>query len=323
MPVPAVGRFLRVGEAVSEQTPDVTICIVNWNVREDLRQCLLSLRANLSMGGVTAQTIVVDNASDDGSVALLGAEFPEVELIANADNRGFAGANAQAFAVARGRYVLMLNPDTIMPPDGLNTLIAFADAHPKSGAIGPKLLNRDGSLQHSCRRFPTITAALFRNTILGRLFPHAHAAEVYLMADFDHIHEAQVDWVSGACMLIRKEALDQIGGIDTGFFWGSEDVDLCWRLHKAGWDVTYTPQPAVMHIIGRSTDRVPVATVVRTHRSMYRLYSKHLAHNFVSRGLVWLGVWLRAGLLILSWELRRYMSLLRSALQRRRSHGGA
>lgn len=311
------------GEVVSEQLPDVTICIVNWNVRDDLRQCLLSLRANLGAGDVTAQIIVVDNASSDDSLAMLRGEFPEVELIANPDNRGFAGANAQAFAVARGRYVLMLNPDTIMPLEGLRALVTFGDAHPKSGAVGPKLLNLDGSLQSSCRRFPTITAALFRNTVLGRLFPHAHAAEVYLMADFDHAHEAQVNWVSGACMLIRKEALDQIGGLDTGFFWGSEDVDLCWRLHKAGWDVTYTPQPAVMHIIGRSTDRVPIATVVRTHRSMYRLYSKHLAHNFVSRGLVWLGVWLRAGLLILSWELRQYLTRVRIVFRGRSSRGSA
>jgi GT2 family glycosyltransferase len=308
---------------VSEQRPDLTICIVNWNVRDDLRQCLLSLRANLDAGTVTAQIVVVDNASADDSVAMLRAEFPEAELVLNSDNRGFAGANAQAFAVARGRYVLMLNPDTIMPLGGLQTLVCFGDAHPEAGAIGPKLLNRDGSLQHSCRRFPTITAALFRNTVLGRLFPHTRAAEVYLMADFDHAHEAQVDWVSGACMMLRKEALDQIGGVDTGFFWGSEDVDLCWRLHKAGWDVVYSPEPAVMHIIGRSTDMVPVATVVRTHRSMYRLYSKHLAHNFISRSLVWLGVWLRAGLLIVSWELRRYIGLMRAALRGRSARGGA
>jgi GT2 family glycosyltransferase len=291
---------------VPEQQPDITVCIVNWNVREDLRRCLDSL-ACVAEGSspVSTQIIVVDNASVDGSVEILRHDFPHVQLIANADNRGFARANNQAFEHARGRYVLMLNPDTIVPPGGLAKLVAFGDAHPASGAVGPKLLNTDGSLQHSCRRFPTIAAALFRNTMLGALFPRALAAQVYLMADFDHMHEAEVEWVSGACLMLRREALAQVVGLDEGFFWGSEDVDLCWRLHKAGWKVTYTPEPQVVHAIGRSTDQAVVPTIVRAHRGMYRLYSKHLAHNPFSRGLVWLGVWLRAGLLILSWELRR------------------
>ncbi len=300
-----------------ESPVDVSVCIVNWNVREDLRRCLQSLAANIVDGGLSTQIVVVDNASADGSLEMLRDEFPQVTVIANSDNRGFAAANNQAFAAAVGRYVLMLNPDTIMPPGGLRTLVAFADSHPESGAVGPKLLNRDGSLQPSCRRFPTIAAAIFRNTILGRLFPNAHAAQVYLMADFDHVHSAQVEWVSGACMLLRREALQQISGLDEGFFWGSEDVDLCWRLHKAGWHVTYTPEPAVTHIIGRSTDQVLLPTIVRTHRGMHRLYSKHLAHNALSRGLVWLGVWLRAGLLIAAWELTRWYRGVRQALRGR------
>ena len=295
----------------------LSICIVNWNVRDDLRRCLDSLRAQ-AIDGV--QIIVVDNASTDGSVAMLRDEYPEVELIANPDNRGFAAANNQCFEVSTGTCVLMLNPDTIMPPEGLKTLLAFAESHPRAGAVGPKLLNSDGSLQSSCRRFPTITAALFRNTFLGRWFPRARAAQTYLMADFDHIQPAQVDWVSGACMLLRREALEQVGGLDTSFFWGSEDVDLCWRLHKAGWDVTYTPAPQVTHVIGRSTDQVVVPTILRTHRSMYRLYSKHLAHNPLSRGLVWLGVWLRAYLLILSWHLRQLVTPLLVWIARRGGH---
>ena len=284
-----------------DSAPDVSLCIVSWNVADDLRACLQSLRDQ--QNPPRFETIVVDNASSDETVEMLGRDFPEVRLVANDDNRGFAGGSNQGLRMGAGRYLMLLNPDTILPPDVLATLVAVADAHPEAGIIAPKLLNTDGSLQPSCRRFPTITAALYRNTLFGRLMPRARAASHYIMEDFDHDVEREVDWVSGACMMVRREALEHVGELDEGFPWGSEDVDFCLRMFRADWRVLYTPATAIVHAVGRSSSQAVVPTIIRSHRGMYHLYAKHFARNPVSRGLVWLGVWLRAGLLITSWRV--------------------
>lgn len=276
------------------QSIPLSIIIVSWNVRRDLEVCLQSLRGNQD---VAYELIVVDNASHDDTREMLQG-YPEVRLIANADNRGFAAANNQGLAVAAGEFILLLNPDTIVPPGALRMLLDFAATKPRAGVIGPRLLNSDGSLQPSCRRFPTVRAALYRHTFLERLFPNASATRDYLMADWDHETPRDVDWLSGACMMIRREAYEQIGTLDEGFYWGSEDVDYCFRAHRAGWDVWYTPQPAVTHAIGRSTTQVIIPTIIRTHRSMQRLYLKHLAQRPLARVVVSVGIWLRAGLLI-------------------------
>ena len=281
---------------------DLSVCLVSWNVWADLRACLLSLREN---PGLRLQILVVDNASADDTVGHLRREFPEVELIVNAENRGFAAASNQALAAAEGRYLLLLNPDTVVPPRGLEELVAFADRHPEAGIVGPQLRYPDGSLQFSARHFPTISAALFRNTWLGRRFPRARALQQYLMTDWDHTEVREVDWVSGAALLIRREAYAQLGPLDERFFWGSEDVDYCWRAHQAGWKVLYTPSPRIIHAVGRSSDQAVRRTIINTHRSMYRLYCKHLARNPISGALIWLGVWIRAGLLLLPLWLRR------------------
>jgi GT2 family glycosyltransferase len=213
--------------------------------------------------------------------------------------------------VAQGAWLLLLNPDTVVPPGALRTLMGFARAHPEAGVIGPRLLNPDGSLQYSCRSFPTITAGMFRHTFLGRLFPRVRSMRSYLMCDWDHDSVRAVDWLSGAAMLIRRTAYEQIGGLDEGFYWGSEDVDYCYRMHAAGWTVLYTPEPAITHAVGRSTDQVPLTTIVRTHRSMARLFGKHLARNAVHRALISAGIWVRAGLLLSSVWLRRQIAAWR------------
>jgi GT2 family glycosyltransferase len=279
----------------------LSIIIVSWNVQADLRVCLDSLKAN---SDTPHEVIVIDNASRDGTLEMLRTDFPAVHLIANANNRGFAAANNQGLAVATGEYLMLLNPDTIVPAGALATLLTFAREHPEAGAVGPRLLNSDGSLQHSCRRFPTVRAALFRHTLLGRLFPNAHWMREYLMCDWGHDEPREVDWVSGAALLINRRAFEQIGGLDESFYWGSEDVDYGFRLHRAGWKVLYTPQPAITHAIGRSTDQAIIATIIRTHRSMQRLYSKHLARNPITRALVTLGIWIRAGLMIVAVWIR-------------------
>ncbi len=295
---------------------DLSLCIVSWNVTDDLKNCLESLREGAA--GISSEIILVDNASEDDTVDMVRREFPDVQVIANAHNAGFAAANVQAMEQAVGRYLLMLNPDTLVPPGGMAQLIRFADAHPEAGVVGPKLVYGDGRLQHSCRSFPTAGAALFRNTILGRLFPRTSANASYLMENWDHSEVREVDWVSGACLLIRRDAFDQIGPLDTSFYWGSEDVDYCWRTHKAGWKVVYTPEPVITHLVGRSTDKVPIKTLLRHHRSMYQLYSKHMARNPISRFIGWLGVWVRAGLILLQalgqWLCGKLQRLLRGPM---------
>lgn len=282
---------------------DISVCIVSWNVAADLRACLQALEDQ--RGDVGFQIIVVDNASADGSADMVARDFPGATLIRSDKNLGFARACNVALNSAHGRYLLLLNPDCLLPAHGLLELMHRADEHPDAGLLGPKLVNPDGSLQYSARRLPNIKAAILRNTFLGRLFPGSVAVDDYLLADWDHQSVREVDWLSGACLLVRRSALKEVGLLDEGFFWGSEDVDLAVRMNKAGWRVLYTPEPQVVHAIGRSTDHVPWRTIFRTHHSMFRLYRKHLTRSPLHTAVVWLGVWLRAILIAaqMAWQI--------------------
>lgn len=300
--------------------PEVSVCIVSWNVADDLRACLQSLHSQDD--SPTLEIIVVDNNSGDGTVEMLEGDFPEVITIANTENRGFAAATNQALERGGGRYLMMLNPDTLVPAGALGSLVRFAEAHPEAGIVAPKLVNPDGSLQYSCRRFPTLTAAIFRNTLLGRLFPRARSAADYVMSDWDHNSVREVDWASGACIFIRRETYEQIGPLDEGFRWGSEDVDYCLRARQAGWKVLYTPEPAITHAIGRSSDQAVMRTIITAHRSMYRLHAKHFARNPLVKPVIWAGLWMRAGLLIADWRVRQAATITRGWFRRRRRGGG-
>ena len=281
------------------EKPDVSVIIVNWNTRDDLRECLRSLHPSLHQG-LQVEIIVVDNASWDDSVAMVKREFPDVKLIENRLNEGFGKAHNRAALIAQGRYLMLLNSDARAHPGALKDLVDYADAHPDVGIIAPKVLNPDGSLQYSCRRFPVYEAGLFRNTILGRLFPQNRFVRDYLMTDFDHAHTADVDWVSGCAMMIRRETWHQLGGFDEWFFMYCEDVDLCWRAHEAGWRVVYHPEAVVTHTIGRSTDKAVNAMIRQFHHSHRLFFQKHHAHRLPiwSRLLIPLGLWLRANLLV-------------------------
>ncbi|MER3475134.1 MAG: glycosyltransferase family 2 protein [Armatimonadota bacterium] len=281
------------------EKPDVSVIIVNWNTRDELRECLRSLHPSLHPD-VQAEIIVVDNASWDDSVAMVKREFPEVKLIENRLNEGFGKAHNRAAQVAQGRYLLLLNSDARAHPGALKQLVDYADAHPDVGIIAPKVLNPDGSLQYSCRRFPVYEAGLFRNTLLGRLFPQNRFVRDYLMTDFDHAHTMEVDWVSGCAMMIRRETWHQLGGFDEQFFMYCEDVDLCWRAHEAGWKVVYHPDAVVTHAIGRSTDKAVNAMIRQFHHSHRLFFQKHYARRLPiwSRLLIPLGLWIRANLLI-------------------------
>lgn len=249
----------------------VTIC--SWNTREDLRLCLDSLRA--ARGEAGFEVIVVDNASTDGSADMVASEFPEFTLVRSEVNLGFTGGHNLALARRTGQHAALLNSDTVVHPGAIGSLARVLSERPEVGIVAPKLLNPDGSLQFSCRRFPNPVAAAFRNTFLGRWFPNNPYVRDYLMQDFDHSSPREVDWVSGAALFIRGEALARVGGLDEGFFMYCEDVDLCKRAWQQGAKVVYLPSAVITHAIGRSTDQAANRMIVRFHRSMLRFYRLH------------------------------------------------
>jgi len=295
---------------MSESPPrpvDVSIAILSWNAKGYLRRCLASLfrpqdpdvlkawekagrpLRSFPSEGVTWEVIVVDQQSLDGSPEMVEAEFPEARLVRQAPNLGFAGGNNVAYRHATGRYFLLLNSDTVVAPGWLTELIRYADAHPRAGLIGPKLLNPDGTLQYSCRRFPTLAAGIFRHTPLERFEPKGRFTGDYLMREWDHETAREVDWLSGACLLARRDMIDQIGGLDDGYFMYFEDVDWSYRAHEAGWEVHYTPTPAVLHEVGRSSDRRPKRMIVMHHQSAYRFFSRNSAFGKNAAGKLLLG----------------------------------
>lgn len=249
----------------------ITIC--SWNTQADLRACLASLREVQGEAGF--ETIVVDNNSEDGSPDMVAQEFPEVRLERMAINLGFTGGHNHAFAIRRAYHAMPLNSDTIVHIGAIARLVAHIKAHPEIGVLGPKLLNPDGSLQFSCRRFPNPLAALFRNTPVGKLFPNNRFTREYLMQDWTHDGPREVDWVSGAALVVRGELLERVGGFDPDYFMFCEDVDLGWRAWKLGYKVVYLPSAIITHAIGSSTDKAPNRMIGRFHRSMFRFYTKN------------------------------------------------
>jgi N-acetylglucosaminyl-diphospho-decaprenol L-rhamnosyltransferase len=251
---------------------DLSIVIVSWNVRDLLRRCLHSiLDVSHSMH---VEVVVVDNASTDGSSDMVQAEFPGVHIVANSENRGFPAANNQGLAVAQGRYVLLLNPDTEVIEDGLATLAAFAEAHPDVGMVGPQLLYPDGSVQSSRRRFPTLATAVFESTWLE---PYAlrRLLKRYYVLDRPDDAVQDVDWVTGAAMMARREAVEQVGPLDEGFFMYSEELDWCRRFREAGWRVVYLPTARVIHHEGKSSEQVVTARHIHFQTSKVRYFRKH------------------------------------------------
>jgi N-acetylglucosaminyl-diphospho-decaprenol L-rhamnosyltransferase len=261
-------------------TPDLSIIIVNWNVRDLLAACLRSLesqRAQLAM-----QVIVVDSHSADDSVAMVQRDFPWVELIVCMENVGFPRGNNLGLARANGRYILLLNPDTEVMGDALVTMVAYAEAHTGVGALGPQLLNPDGSVQSSRRRFPTWATALFESTWLEPFAPASILGHYYVQ-DVADGETAVVDWVTGACLLVRREVVAQVGGLDEAYFMYSEELDWCRRIKMAGWQVIYLPTAQVIHHVGKSSEQAITARHINFQRAKLRYFYKY--HG-------WLTAWL-------------------------------
>lgn len=238
---------------------DVTVCIANWNCKELLRGCLESLHDQPQ--GVRLETVVVDNASRDGSADLVARDFPEVVLVRNSKNLGFAKANNQAAALARGQYVFFLNNDTVVPAGTIRRLLAFAEANPDVGMIGPRLRDGQGRPQISYRRQPTV-AALMHRTLMFRwtgIFRHAYRR--YRRADFNPLEKRNVEVLAGAAVFLRRDVFRECGQWDEGFAFGGEDIELSMRINRTH-PVVYLPEVEITHF-GRVSSRKNVTFVDR------------------------------------------------------------
>jgi hypothetical protein len=252
---------------------DLSIVVVSWNVCDLLRRCLASLPAGAS--GLSYETFVVDNASSDASVMMVRQEFPTIHLIQNEENRGFTRANNQALAVAAGRHVVLLNPDTEVEPGAMQALVAYLDEHADVGAVGPQLIFADGSLQSSRRRFPTLRTMFVESTVLQRWFARSATVRRFYMQDQPDDREQDVDWLVGACLMVRREAMAVAGLMDERFFMYSEETDWCLRIKQHGWRIVYVPSARIMHHEARSSDQTPVAKHVYFHTSRIAYAAKH------------------------------------------------
>jgi GT2 family glycosyltransferase len=276
---------------------DLSIVIVNWNTRDLLRACLSSLveaavaeapdgevpggEGDLRSSGVwrlasgvSFEVIVVDNASADGSAAMVREQFPGVQFIANATNRGYAAANNQGLAIATGEFLMLLNPDTEVSAEALEALIGFLRERPAAGAVAPRLVHADGRVQESVRGFPTPAALLGEVTGMARLWPKSRWGR-YRVRVAEATAPLRVDQPMASCFLMRREALAQVGPMDEQFPIFFNDVDLCYRLSEAGWEIWYLPAVRVLHHGGASTRQVRPAMIRESHRSLHRFYRKH------------------------------------------------
>jgi GT2 family glycosyltransferase len=257
--------------------PECSVVIVTYNSARFIGACLASLREHVR--GVSYEVVAVDNASGDGTLGVIAREHPWVQVVRRASNGGLSAAVNDGVAASSGRYVLALNPDTRLEEDALAPLVACLRAQADVGVVAPKLLDDDGTLQLSCRRFPGYGTAFFgRYALLTKLLPGNRWTRAYLMQDYDHATARDVDWVSGAAMVFPRAVFDRVGGWDAGFFMFNEDVDFCRRVHEAGLRVVYEPAARIYHTIGVSK-RAPARIIVARHRSMWRYYRKHMRGN--------------------------------------------
>jgi GT2 family glycosyltransferase len=231
--------------------PDISVVLVNWNGTHILHDCLTALYRDTSTG---MEVILVDNGSTDSSVAMIEKEFRSVDLIRNAENLGFSRACNQGIAKSSGKYVLLLNTDAMVCSHAIDQLVAFADSHPRAGIVGPRLRNGDGSLQLSCRHFPFFINSIFVAVVNSGILPDFIAKRLPFERQL-HNRYRDVDWIIGACLLIKRQVIDRIGLLDENFFFYGEDMDWCYRAKQAGWSVMFCSNAEVVHLGGWSAKR--------------------------------------------------------------------
>lgn len=246
----------------------VSAVVVNYNARDHMLACVASLRAD----GVD-DLVVVDNDSADGSAAALEAADPAARLVATGANLGYGAAANRGAALAAGDRLLVCNSDVVVEPGLVKSLAAALDGRGRAAIAGPLVENADGTLYPSPRTFPNLAVAA-GHAFLGLVAPGNRFTRRYRMLDWDHARAASVDWVSGACFLVRREAWEALGGFDEAYFMYAEDVDLCWRAGRAGWEVVFEPAARVVHVQGASSDLAPYRMIVEHHRSLLRFFRR-------------------------------------------------
>jgi GT2 family glycosyltransferase/glycosyltransferase involved in cell wall biosynthesis len=316
---------------MSEKVVDLSIVVLSWNVREMLAGCLRSLPGAAGEWWARAEVVVVDNASTDGSAEMVREQFPGVRVLALRENRGFSVGNNAGIRASRGRFVLLLNPDTIARPGSIEAMCEYLEGQPDVGVVGPRLLNPDGTLQPSRRRFPTLATALVESTPLQQAFPSAEVLRRFYVEDRPDGETQDVDWLSGAALLCRRETLEQVGLFDPGYFMFSEEVDLCRRVREAGWRVVYLPGAEITHFGGQSTDQAVPSRHINFNSSKARYFRLHegrvagrlvrwyllgvYAAQMASEGAKWLVGHKRE---MRTERLRMYVEVLRSGLREKR-----
>jgi hypothetical protein len=283
---------------------ELSIVIVSYNGRDYLRSCLRSLLEHTR--GLEYEVVVVDNASQDGSADMVAADFPSVRLLRRPSNAGLSTALNQGIRLSGGEMTVLLNPDVELRDNPFQAMAQYLRDHPEVGILGPRILDDDGSLQLSCRRFPTFSVVFFnRYSLLTRLFPRNPFSTRYLMTHFDHGGTAEVEWLSLACWMAPRRLFDEVGFLDEGYFLYNEDVDFCQRVHRAGRKVVYFPEVSVVHHIGGSTSTVPNRSVIERHRSMWRYYRKYMRRGFLLDGPVLAGIAFRCAYTLALNNVRR------------------
>ncbi len=252
---------------------DLSVIVVSWNTCSILRQCLKSIYKQIR--DIVFEVIVIDNASTDGSVEMIRSEFPGVTLIVNDTNRGFAAANNQGIYVAQGRYILLLNSDTIVLDHAIDKVVAFADVHSEAAVVGCRVLNQDRTLQPTCFMFPCILNMLLSTTYLYKLFPKSKFFGRERMTWWDRKDTREVDVLTGCFMLVRQKAIEQVGLMDEQFFMYGEETDWCYRFKQAGWKVMFAPVAEIVHIGGASTDRMTGDMTLQLRGSVLRFIDKY------------------------------------------------
>ena len=254
---------------MAPQPPDLSIIIVNWNTRQLLLDCLASvLDATRHLAG---EIIVVDNGSHDGSPEAVRRQFgPQVQVLANPDNRGFARANNQALQISRARRVMLLNSDTLVARPAIDGLIAFLDAHPQAAMVGPRMVDQHKREQNCFDNIPCLLTELGNKSLLRLLWPQRFAGKSAGRTD-----PLQVESLIGACLLLRRDAIDQVGLLDEDYFFFLEETDWCLRLQQAGWQIWHDPRHTIVHLQGQSKKLRPAAAWIEYYRSLYLFFSKH------------------------------------------------
>lgn len=269
--------------------PDVSVVIVNWNTKKHLVNCLGSLVD--CPNRYSQEIVVVDNASSDGSPEAVEARFPQVKLIKNKENFGFARANNIGIRASTGRYVCLINSDVIVQDGCIEKLMKFMDANPSAGLAGPRILNPDGSLQVSCRHFPSLWNNLCQVLGFNKLFPKSVFFSEPFMKHWSHNEILKVDALSGCFWMVCRKALDEVGLLDEAFFFYGEDMDWCKRFNDAGWDVKFYPGAEAIHFGGASSSNAPIRFYLEMQKADLQYWRKH--HGRLGQSAYWMIILLR------------------------------